>query len=102
MTTRLEKLEAMLADDPRDQTLRYMLAMELDKLGDHDRSLDLFTGLMNDTTPHVPSFLMAGQLLVRLDRTEEARGVWQTGIQHARDQGNDHAAGEMSQFLMDL
>jgi len=102
MTTRLEKLEAMLADDPTDQTLRYMLAMELEKLGNHAPSLEMFASLMTDETPHVPAFLMAGQQLARLDRTEEARAAYQAGIQHAREQGNDHAAGEMTQFLMEL
>ena len=34
--TRREKIEAMLADDPRDVFLRYSLAMELDKEGAHD------------------------------------------------------------------
>ena len=38
-TTRRTKIEAMLTDDPQDITLRYMLAMELDKDGENDRSL---------------------------------------------------------------
>lgn len=100
--SRREKLESMLVDDPADQTLRYMLAMELDKEGDHDGSLELFTGLMADEPPHVPAFLMAGQQLARLDRTEDARQAFQNGIEQARLQGNDHAAGEMGQFLLEL
>jgi len=102
MSTRLQKLESMLADDPTDQMLRYMLAMELDKSGDHNRSLELFAGLMADEQPHVPAFLMAGQQLARLGRTDDARVAYQNGIQHAGLQGNDHAAGEMTQFLQEL
>ncbi len=88
MTSRREKLEAMLADDPNDQTLRYMLAMELEKESDHGRSLDLLQRLMDDESPYVPAFLMAGQQLAR--------------IQQAQQQGDDHAAGEMGQFLAEL
>jgi cytochrome c-type biogenesis protein CcmH/NrfG len=102
MTTRREKLEAMLAADPADQMLRYMLAMELDKEDAHDRSLELFGGLMSDNTPHVPAFLMAGQTLARLGRTEEARTTYEAGIAQAKLQGNEHAAGEMGQFLLEL
>lgn len=102
MSSRLEKLQAMLDADPADTMVRYMLAMECDKADDHDRSLTLFEGLMQDTPPYVPAFLMAGQLLVRLGRVDEARGVYQSGIAQARQQGNDHAAGEMSQFLDEL
>ncbi|HQX52106.1 MAG TPA: hypothetical protein PLY87_12495 [Planctomycetaceae bacterium] len=104
MTTvsRRQKLETMLEASPNDQMLRYMLAMELDKESAHDRSLDLFQSLMNDTPPYVPAFLMAGQLLVRLDRVEDAKATYRTGIAEAQEQGNDHAAGEMNGFLQEL
>ncbi len=36
--TRREKIEAMLADEPRDVFLRYSLAMELDKEGDEAKA----------------------------------------------------------------
>ena len=45
---------------------------------------------------------MAGQQFARLGRTENARETYQNGIEHARSQGDEHAAGEMSQFLQDL
>ena len=102
MTDRLEKLRNMLADDPADQMLRYMLAMELDKTGDSDQSLDMLTSLMNDDAPHVPAFLMAGQQLARLGRVDEANSTYLRGIEEAQRQGNDHAAAEMSQFRAEL
>lgn len=100
--SRREKIEAMLADDPTDTMLRYMLAMELDKAAEHDRSLELFAGLMADRPPHVPAFLMAGQQLVKLNRIDEARTALRDGIEAARTQGNSHAAGEMAEFLTQL
>jgi predicted RNA polymerase sigma factor len=99
---RKQKLEAMLAASPDDQMLRYMLAMELDKESDHERSLELFRSLMNDSMPYVPAFLMAGQLLTRLERTDEAKATYWTGIAEAKKQKNDHAAGEMTGFLQTL
>ena len=45
--TRREKVEAMLAEDPSDQFLRYSLALELEKEGQHDRSLAEFGELMS-------------------------------------------------------
>ncbi len=100
--TRREKFEAMLAAEPQDQFLRYALAMEYEKEGDHERSLDFLRGLMADDPPHVPSFFMAGQHLTKQDRIAEARDVLRAGIEHARQQGNAHAAGEMSEFLAGL
>ena len=99
---RRQKLEGMLAASPNDQMLRYMLAMELEKESDHERSLELFRSLMSDSLPYVPAYLMAGQLLARLERTDDARLTYQTGITEAKKQKNDHAAGEMAGFLQAL
>lgn len=102
MTTRRTKIEAMLADDPQDQFLRYSLAMECDKEQDHERSLSEFAQLQRDSTPYVPAFFMAAQQLARLSRVSEARTALREGIEQARRQGNGHAAAEMSEFLISL
>lgn len=100
--SRREKIEAMLADDPGDTFLRYSLAMELDKEGNHDASLAQFAELAADDPPYVPAFFMAGQQLVRLGRIDEARAILRRGIESATAQGDAHAAGEMSEFLTSL
>jgi tetratricopeptide (TPR) repeat protein len=100
--TRREKIEAMLADEPGDVFLRYSLAMELDKEGDHDASLARFAELTRAAPPYVPAFFMAAQQLARLERVNEARTDLRDGIEAARAQGNAHAAGEMSEFLASL
>jgi hypothetical protein len=100
--SRREKIEAMLADEPGDVFLRYSLAMELDKEGDHAASLTRFDELSRDEPPYVPAFFMAAQQLARLERIAEARTYLRNGIEAARAQGNAHAAGEMSEFLASL
>lgn len=100
--TRLQKLERMLEADPSDQTLRYMIAMELDKQGYSERALEFLEGLMVDHAPYVPAFLMAGQQMARLGRINEAKKCYQLGIAEAQRQGNAHAAGEMAGFLNEL
>lgn len=102
MPTRREKIEAMLADDPTDTFLNYSLAMELDKEGEHDDSLAKLTELIEGNPPYVPAFFMAGQQLARIDRVVKARDVLRVGIEEARQQGDSHAAGEMSEFLASL
>ena len=102
MVSRREKIEAMLADQPQDVTLRYMLAMELQKEGDSQRCLHLFDELMQNQPPYVPAFMMAGQHLTSLGRRDDARTVFQRGIVVARELNDEHAAAEMSQFLQEL
>jgi hypothetical protein len=102
MASRREKLEVMLQSSPEDQMLRYMLAMEFDKEGNSERSLELFQTLITAATPYVPAFLMAGQLLTRIGRVDDAKKIFSTGIQQAQRQNNSHAAGEMTGFLAAL
>jgi hypothetical protein len=45
---------------------------------------------------------MAAQQLARLERVNEARDYLRVGIEEARRQGDQHAAGEMSEFLASL
>ncbi len=100
--SRREKIEAMLVDEPGDVFLRYSLAMELDKEGEHERSLAEFATLMNGDPPYVPAFFMAAQQLARLNRIADARTALREGIEQARAAGDSHAAGEMGEFLATL
>ncbi len=102
MASRREKIEAMLKDEPGDQFLRYSLATEYDNEDRADESLALFRGLIADQPPHVHAFFRGAQLLVKLDRIEEARAMLREGIEEARRQGEMHAAGEMGELLAGL
>lgn len=102
MASRRERIETMLADDPDDAFLRYSLALELEKEGRHDESLERLRGLMQDQPRYVPAFFMAAQQLVALNRVTDARTALREGIEEARGQGNSHAAGEMAELLARL
>jgi predicted Zn-dependent protease len=102
MSSRREKIEAMLKEEPEDQFLRYSLACEYDNEDRSDESLGLLRSLMSDQPRHVHSFLRGAQLLVKLDKIEEARAALREGIEIARQQGELHAAGEMGELLASL
>ena len=102
MPNRRSQIEAMLVEEPHDIFLRYSLAMELEKEGEHDASLAKLTELMEEDTPYVPAFFMAGQQLARLDRLDDAKSVLRNGIDQAQQSGDSHAAAEMSEFLQNL
>lgn len=101
-SSRIEKIQAMLVDEPTDTFLRYSLAMEQEKIAEHEASEKGLRGLMADEPPYVPAFFMLGQHLAGRDRVNDARTVLRDGIEQARQQKNDHAAGEMSEFLAAL
>ena len=99
---RRQKIEAMLPDDPGDTFLRYSLAMELRSEGENAKSLAQLAELMSEDPPCVPAFFMSAQQLVDLDRVDEAREHLRSGIDQARQQGDSHAAAEMSELLAAL
>jgi tetratricopeptide (TPR) repeat protein len=100
--TRREKIEALLRDDPGDVFLRYSLALEMEAAGEWEPCLEILEDLARGTPPYVPALQMAGQFLAARGRAEEARRALREGIDAAREQGNTHAAGEMSELLMSL
>ena len=101
--TRRQQLEAMLADEPHDEFLRYGLAMEYISEGDHESAVRQLRELiaLNPARPYVPAYLMAGQSLLKLGRSQDAVALLREGVTAALQQGNQHAAGEM-QGLLDM
>jgi Flp pilus assembly protein TadD len=93
--TRREKIEAMLADEPHDPELHYMLAMDHVSQGDDVGAVRCFEKLFAIAPTYPPAYHMAGQALARLGRIDEARNVLQKGIATAISRNDSHAAGEM-------
>jgi len=100
--SRREQIEAMLAEEPNDPELRYMLAMEHASAGDDAGAVRCFQELIAITPKFPPAYHMGGRALQRLNRNDEARTLLNQGIAIAQQQGDHHAAGEMSELLQGL
>ena len=100
--TRKQKLEEMLALDPGDPELHYMLAMEHVSEGDDAGAVLRFEKLIDVAPNYPPAYHQAGRSLHRLGRIGEARSILERGIPIALNQGNEHAAGEMQELLANL
>lgn len=98
---RLQQIEAMLADDPNDEFLRYGQAMEYTSGGDDATAAKLLRELiaLGGDAPYIPAFLMAGQSYARLGEEGEAADVLRAGIAAAKKANDLHAVGEMQALL---
>ena len=97
--SRLEQLEKLLVAEPRDVFVNFALAMEYFKAGRHEEALVQF-GRVNEIDPdYVPAYFQKGNSLVSLGRQQEAKAVFEKGIEVARRVGNNHAADEMADVL---
>src|SRR5262249_30565136 len=100
--SRKQQIEEMLAEDPKDSFLLYGLAMEYVREGRDDKAIEYLREILTITPDYVPAYQQAGQAWPRLDKADEARQVFQSGIQAAKRLGNEHAACEMEAFLNGL
>jgi tetratricopeptide (TPR) repeat protein len=102
MNSRREKIESMLASEPKDVFLRYALAMEMEKAGEFPQSLEVHLELTQEDPPHIASFFRSAQILAQQGQIESARAFLRDGIDQARSAGDLHAAAEMSEMLSQL
>lgn len=99
---RREKIEAMLRDEPGDMFLRYALAMEMEKEGELESALAIHWELTQAAQPNIASFFRSAQIHAGQGRLEPARGFLREGIEAARNAGDLHSAGEMSEMLTQI
>jgi Flp pilus assembly protein TadD len=100
-SARMRQLEALLADDPSDEFVRYGLAMEYASIGDEKTAAEKLLELA-DSSEYVPAFHQAGRFLANIGRTTEAVAILRKGIEVARRQGEFHTLGEMEGLLLSL
>jgi len=100
-TNRMEILKGMLAQNPRDTFARYGLAMEYAKTGELSSAVAEFEALLDSNPDYAAAYFHGGQALEKLARVEDARAMYQKGVQAASRTGDRHAASEL-QAALDL
>ena len=99
MATRLEILKSMVEQNPADTFSRYGLAMELRNGGDLEGAIAQFQELRRINPDYSATYFHAGQTLERLGRLEEARAIYQEGIEVTTRKGDQHARSELQGAL---
>jgi len=99
---RLAFLEKTTAEGSEDPLAWYGLAMEYRKAERWDEALQTFTTLRTRRPDYLAMYLMCGQMLGELSRTDEAREWLETGLVAARAKGDGHAASEIESALATL
>lgn len=95
----LRQMAERAAGDPFPQ---YGLAMELRKRGDHEGAAAAFAVLAERHPGYVAAYLMYGNLLRELGRTDDAVAIYDRGMDVAAKAGDQHAAGELQSARAEL
>ena len=100
-STRLDILKSLVAQNPNDAFSRYGLAMEYRNAGDLERAAAEFRAVTAADPNYAYAYFHGGQTLEKLGRTEEARAIYQEGLEAAARKGDAHARSEL-QGALDL
>lgn len=98
-TNRLEILKQMVSQDPNNLFARYGLAMEYAKGGDFAEAVGEFRKLVQHDENYAAAYFHAGQALEKLGRLEEARAMYEKGIEITTRKGDLHTRGEIEAAL---
>jgi|SRR5450432_4400144 tetratricopeptide (TPR) repeat protein len=100
-SSRLEMLQDMIGQDPRNMFARYGLAMEYKNSGDFEEAVKAFSALLEIEPTYSAAYFHGGQSLEKAGRVEEARDMYRRGVEATQSSGDDHARAEM-QGALDL
>ena len=100
--SRLEVLRSFAEKRPQDPFPRYALAMELKTSGDKEGARQAFEALIAEHRDYIASYAPAGEVLIGLDRLNDARLVYGKGIEACARQGDAHARDHLESALAAL
>jgi Tfp pilus assembly protein PilF len=98
-TNRLEVLEQMVSQDPNNTFARYGLAMEYGNSGDWARAIIEFRTLLEHDEDYAAAYYHAGQGLEKLGEPEQARIMYEQGIEASTRKGDLHTRSEIEAAL---
>ncbi|MDR0792464.1 MAG: hypothetical protein LBE82_04085 [Chitinophagaceae bacterium] len=81
---RIEKLQEMLVENPKDSFLRHALALEMMKIGEELEAKKLFENILLDEPQYLASYYQLAKLLERLNDKENALAYYEKGMQQAK------------------
>jgi Flp pilus assembly protein TadD len=97
----MEVLRAMVNQNPADTFARYGLAMELVKAGELKSAVAEFRSLLEHNPNYAAAYFHGGQVLEKLGDVDQARGLYEKGIEVTGRTGDQHARSEL-QAALDL
>jgi len=92
---RLQKLLDFHNSEPNDPFYKYALATEYISLNDFNAALIYFEDLILNNKNYVGTYYHLGKLYEKLNRTDDAIKIYQTGMQVSRAAGDNHAYSEL-------
>lgn len=98
-TNRLDLLKQMVHQDPDNAFARYGLAMEYVNSGQYEQAIEEFRQLIQRDQNYAAAYYHGGQALEALGRIDEARSMYERGIEASTRKGDTHTRSEIEAAL---
>lgn len=98
---RIEILKAMVDNNPGDTFARYGLAMEYANSGNLEEAVREYRSLLDKDAGYAAGYYHGGQALEKLGRVEEAREMYEKGIEVTTRSGDLKTRSEL-QAVVDM
>jgi tetratricopeptide (TPR) repeat protein len=95
----MEVLKAMVAQNPGDAFARYGLAMELVNTGQLENAVAEFRALLEHNPNYAAAYFHGGQVLEKLGAVEQARALYEKGVEVTGRTGDQHTRSELQAAL---
>jgi tetratricopeptide (TPR) repeat protein len=99
MGTRIQTLEEFVARDPGDSFSRYALALELEKAGQELESVAHLREVILRDPSYIAAFYHLGRLLARQGKIDDARAIYNQGLNAGKTAGDERTRSEIQQAL---
>ncbi len=97
--SRLEAVKGLVAQDPSNSRIRFMLCMEYLGAADYTSALAELRELLSRDPDYVAAYYQAGRAGEELGETDTARHFYQQGVEAARRLGDAHSLSELQAAL---
>ena len=98
-TNRVEILKQMVSQDPNNAFARYGLAMEYANSGQLKEAVEEFRTVLQHDESYAAAYYHGGQALEKLGQVDDARALYEKGIEATTRKGDLHTRAEIEAAL---
>lgn len=102
MSSRLEKLQQFLAQDPNDSFTQYAIGLEYASAKQYGEAIGMLEALRSRDANYVPTYYQLADFYRQTEQKEKALEIYKEGISRARANSDLHAMSELQAAMDDL
>ena len=99
---RIDRIQEMLAANPKDLFLRHALALEWIKIGNDAEARGLFEAILTEDPTYIGSYYHLAKLLERIGERDAAIQWYEKGMEAAKAAKDQHSFNELQSAYEDL